>query len=71
MRIDIIELGPLLDERFVQDLEKLKDLGDVWLLEEIEDGRELLQDKGSTLTLSCLRVSSLFLALKFLEERFS
>ena len=35
-----------MDERFVKDLEDSKALGDVWVLEEVEDEREPSQDKG-------------------------
>ena len=56
-----------MDEGFVKDLEALED---IWILEEVGDGREPLQDKGSTLTLSCLREKFLFSTLEFLEERF-
>ena len=41
-------------------LERFKALGDAWMLEEVEDGIEPSQDKGSTLTLSCLREKYLF-----------
>ena len=56
-----------LDEGFVKYLEAL---GDVLVVEEVEDGREPPQNKSSTLTQSSLREKSLFLALEFLEERF-
>ena len=46
----------MLDEEFMNDLKDSDALGDVWILEEVEDGRELSQDKGSTLTLFFLRM---------------
>ena len=40
----------MLDEGFVKDLEDLENFGDVWVLEEVEDGRGPSLDKGATLT---------------------
>ena len=51
----------------IEDLRDLESLGDVWIVEEVEDGMGASEDKGLTLTWSFSRVQYLFSSLRILR----